>query len=115
MPRSRGHLLTTPPSEVDAALVALGYNLRTARVRRNLTLVQMAEALGVSREVLGEAEKGKASTSIAVYAGLLWRLGMIEQLGELARPDRDEEGQRLASFREPKRARPAGGPLDDDF
>lgn len=110
----RGHLLTTPPYEVETALKRLGADLRTARLRRNITLADVAQRIGVSREVVGEAEHGKASTSVAVYAALLWTYGLVERLGMLAEPTADDEGLRLASVRERRHARTAQ-PLDDDF
>ncbi|MDP4025315.1 helix-turn-helix transcriptional regulator [Methylobacterium sp. NEAU 140] len=110
----RGHLLTTPPYEVETALKRLGADLRTARLRRNITLVEIAERIGASREVIGEAERGKPSTSVAIYAALLWSYGMVERLGGLADPTTDAEGLRLASLRERRHAR-APQALDDDF
>jgi transcriptional regulator with XRE-family HTH domain len=110
----RGHLLTTPPYEVEMALKRLGADLRTARLRRNITLAEVAERIGASREVVGEAERGKPSTSIAVYAALLWSYGLVERLGATADPNTDDEGVRLASLRERRHAR-RPQPLDDDF
>lgn len=92
----------------------LGADLRTARLRRNTTLAEVAERIGASREVVGEAERGKLSTSVAVYAALLWSYGLVDRLGAIADPTTDKEGQRLASLRERRHAR-APQPLDDDF
>jgi DNA-binding XRE family transcriptional regulator len=110
----RGHLLSAPPYEVETALKRLGADLRTARLRRNITLAEVAERIGASREVIGEAEHGKPSTSIAVYAGLLWSYGMVDRLASLLDPSSDEQGVRLARLREPRHAR-TPQPLDDDF
>lgn len=110
----RGHLLSAPPYEVETALKRLGANLRTARLRRNITLAEAAERIGASREVIGEAEHGKPSTSIAIYTALLWSYGLVERLGSLADPATDDEGLRLASLRERRHAR-APMSLDDDF
>ncbi|HEY2048925.1 MAG TPA: helix-turn-helix transcriptional regulator [Caulobacteraceae bacterium] len=110
----RGHLLSAPPYEVETALKRLGADLRTARLRRNITLAEVAERIGASREVVGEAERGKASTSMVVYAALLWSYGMVERLGALADPATDGEGLRLATLRERRHAR-TPQPLDDDF
>ena len=63
---------------------------------------------------MADAEKGKPSTAIGVYAGLLWALGLIDQLATIADPAADEEGKTLALAREPKRAR-ATQTLDNDF
>ena len=100
----RGHLLSTPPYEVETALKRLGANLRTARLRRNITLAEVAERIGAGREVVGEAERGKPSTSMAVYAALLWSYGLIDGMASLADPALDEEGTRLASLRERRNA-----------
>lgn len=110
----RGHLLNSPPYEVETSLMRLGADLRTARLRRNVTLAEVAQRIGVSREVVGEAEHGKASTGIAVYAALLWSYGLVARLGSVADPATDDEGLRLASLRERRHAR-APRALDDDF
>ena len=110
----RGHLLSTPPYDVEAALKRLGADLRTARLRRNITLAEVAERIGASREVVGQAERGKPSTSAAVYAALLWSYGMAERLGALADPTSDEEGIRLSTLWERRHAR-SPQPLNDDF
>ena len=110
----RGHLLNSPPYEVETALKRLGADLRTARLRRNITLAEIGERLGVSREVVADAEHGKPSTTVAVYAALLWSYGLARRLGELADPATDDEGLRLVTLRERRHAR-APKPLDDDF
>lgn len=110
----RSPLHTTPSYEVEAALKRLGADLRTARLRRNVTMIEAAERLGVGREAIADAERGKPSTSVAIYAALLWSYGLIERLASLAEPLADEEGLRLASLNERQRAR-VGQALDDDF
>lgn len=110
----RNHLLSNPPYEVEAALRQLGADLRTARLRRNITLVEVAERIGASRQVVAEAEHGKPSTSVAVYAALLWAYGMVGRFGAVADASADAEGLRLANLRERRHAR-SPQPLDDDF
>ena len=99
---------------VEYALKTLGANIRTARVRRGLSLQEVAERIGVERHTAADAERGKPSTTVAVYAGLLWALGMIDQLEAVANPAADDEGRTLAMAREPKRAGRAET-LDNDF
>lgn len=111
---ARNPLLAAPPYPVEQALKTLGANLKTARLRRNLSLQEMAEKIGVERHVVSAAEKGKPSTGIAIYAGMLWALGLIDQLAEVAEPARDEEGSALALSRERSHARRSKG-LSDDF
>ena len=103
-----------PPAAVGNALKRLGANIRTARLRRRLRLEDLAERIGTSRFALAAAEKGKATTSIAVYAGALWALGLLDDLGQLADPDRDHEGKLLDLSRSPARADRRRA-LDNDF
>jgi transcriptional regulator with XRE-family HTH domain len=110
----RNRLLAAPPHEVERALKTLGANLRTARLRRNLSIAEVAAKIGVHRHVVGDAERGKASTGIAIYAGLLWALGLTDQLARVADPERDEEG--LIRSRDRDRTRAGSGTtLDNDF
>jgi transcriptional regulator with XRE-family HTH domain len=103
---ARNKLLTAPPYPVEQTLKSLGMNLRTARLRRNLTIAEIAEKIGTGERAVADAEKGKASTSAAVYAALLWAFDLLDQLGDVASPERDQEGQTLALARERGRARP---------
>ncbi len=107
-------LLTTPPYPVEQMLMRLGANLRTARVRRSLTLDDVAQKLGIQRQTISDAEKGKTSTGIAVYMALLWALGLLDQMEDVADPGKDKEGQTLALSRERTRARHSGE-IDNDF
>jgi transcriptional regulator with XRE-family HTH domain len=111
---ARNKLLLAPPYAVEQALARLGTNLRTARMRRDLTIADLAEKIGTGKRAVADAEKGKPSTSIAVYYAILWALGLLDQSGDLAAPDADAEGQTLALARERVRVRPKAA-LDNDF
>lgn len=112
---ARNKLLATPPYAVEQALKLLGANLRTARVRRNLTVQQVAEKIGAGSRAIADAEKGKPSASIATHAGLLWAFDLLDQLDSVAAPDRDKEGSALARSRERTHAHRGRGGMDDDF
>jgi transcriptional regulator with XRE-family HTH domain len=103
--KARNQLLAAPPYQVETALKKLGANLKTARLRRNLTTDEAAQKIGTSRYTVADAEKGKPSTSVAVYAALLWAYGLVDRLADLADPSEDKEGAQLALAREPARAR----------
>jgi DNA-binding XRE family transcriptional regulator len=103
--KARNPLLGAPPYQVEQTLKKLGADLKTARLRRNLTGAEAAQKIGTSRFAVADAEKGKPSTGVAVYAALLWAYGLIDRLGDVADPSEDEEGTRLARVREPSRAR----------
>lgn len=93
-----------PPAAVEEVLRQLGRNIRTARLRRGLTGENLAERVGISRKVLAQIEKGKPTTAIAAYLGTLWALGFLNQMKDVADPDRDEEGKILERARSPKTA-----------
>jgi DNA-binding XRE family transcriptional regulator len=112
---ARNPPLRAPPYQVEQTLKKLGADLRTARMRRNLTSEEAARKIGTSRVTVADAEKGKPSTSVAVYAALLWAYGLIDRLAELADPRKDEEGMTLALARDPARTRHGGGKLSNDF
>jgi len=102
-------LFEAPPFAVERTLKTLGANLRTARVRRKLTLEEVAQKIGVSRRIISDAEKGKPSTAIAIYAATLWALDLLDHLSSVADPAKDAEGLALALAREKPQA------LDNDF
>ncbi len=112
---ARKNILTsTPPYAVEQAVQRLGANLRTARLRRNLTIADAAEKIGTGRRAVISAEKGKPSTSAAVYMALLWAYDLLDQISAVADPALDEEGLALSLSRERARAREKEG-LDNDF
>lgn len=110
----RSQLSTAPPYAVEDAIRTLGANLRTARVRRNISLAEMASRLGVDRHVVADAEHGKITTNVGVYVGVMWVMNLLNQLSPVADPALDEEGVRLARAEERERAYPAGG-MSNDF
>ncbi len=111
---ARNLLFTTPPYAVEKVLKRLGGNLRTARLRRRLTVKEIAQKIGTGIRAVSDAEKGKSSTGIAVYVALLWSFDLLGDFEVLADPARDAEGQALASSREGVRARSNKG-LNNDF
>ncbi|MDZ4738597.1 MAG: helix-turn-helix domain-containing protein [Alphaproteobacteria bacterium] len=102
------------PHSVEIDIRKLGQNLRAARLRRNLSIEDVAQKVGVSRFVVADAEKGKPSTGIAVYASLLWTYGLLDQLTEIAGPTQDREGAALSLTRA-RAGASRGGSLSNDF
>jgi transcriptional regulator with XRE-family HTH domain len=105
----------TPPAAVEAVLTQLGRNIHTARLRRKMRLEDLAGRVGISRYVMSDIEKGKATTAIAAYVGALWALGLSDELAHIADPDQDTEGKALEGLRAPKTAAKRRKPLDNDF
>ena len=111
---ARNMLTTAPPYAVEDALRRLGSNLRTARIRRKLTIREVAEKIGTGPRPVSDAEKGKPSTGVAVYVALLWTYRLLNRLDDVADPALDKEGLALALRREPVRVR-RSIVMDDDF
>lgn len=107
-------LIQAPPYEVEQAIIRLGNNLRTARLRRNLTIAQVAQKIGTGPRAVMDAEKGKLSTGIAVYTALLWTYDLLGSMTTLADPAGDSEGLTLDRLSGRTRARASEG-LDNDF
>jgi len=92
----------------------LGESVRLARVRRNLSQEELAQACGITRKTLYALEKGAPGATLATVFTVLWRLGLLDTAAALADPDADEHGKILEASRRPKRVRqPAGS--DNDF
>ena len=111
---ARNRLLTAPPYPVAQALTRVGQNLRTARIRRHYTIEEVAAKIGTGVRAVMDAEKGKASTGLAVYGALLWLYDLLQPFEDIANPLKDEEGLALAASRQKRRVRKSGG-LDNDF
>ncbi len=105
---AQNQLLKAPPFPVEHALTRLGQGLRTARVRRNLSIQEAADKIGTGPRAVRDAEKGKASTSIGVYVALLWAYDLLSPLSEVANPTQDEQGLTLATAKEKIRAQGRG-------
>jgi transcriptional regulator with XRE-family HTH domain len=107
-------LQQAPPYDVERCMTLLGENLRTARIRRSLTIEDVAERIGTGPRAVMDAEKGKPTTGLVVYVALLWSYDQLHQLEVLADPTRDEEGLILELSRQRTRVRRKKG-LDSDF
>ncbi|HSX11503.1 MAG TPA: helix-turn-helix domain-containing protein [Chlamydiales bacterium] len=83
----------------------LGQDLRDARKRRRIPMSLAAERASISRATLSKIEKGDEGVSLGAYARVLFVLGMIQRLGELADPKFDELGLGLEAESLPKRIR----------
>lgn len=111
---ARTLLFEAPPFEVESEIRRLGADLRTARLRRNLTLDEVAAKIGIGRRAISDAEHGKPTTTMVTYVALLWVYGLLEGFSELANPNSDLEGLTLARSTERARAR-TSGLLNNDF
>ena len=114
MARQTTTLNKAPPYPVEQALKRLGANLRTARLRRNLTIEGVAEKIGTGVRAIVDAEKGRPGTGGAVYFALLWTYDLLSQLENIADPALDLEGLARLTQRE-RASNPGKAALDNDF
>ncbi|MBV6512404.1 MAG: helix-turn-helix transcriptional regulator [Ignavibacteriales bacterium] len=75
------------PLKVSKTLKLLGENIQLARLRRRLSMAQIAERAGISRPTLTAIEAGKPNVSIGNYAMVLFILGLLDDLTAVARDD----------------------------
>lgn len=114
----KNQLLETPPYAIEQSVKKLGSDLRIARVRRKLTVAEVANKIGTGIRAVSDAEKGKPSTGVGIYLALLWVYDLLEHMNNVADPVYDIEGQRLALSQERIRVRHSltlNGEIDNDF
>ena len=74
------------PSQ-ERILLALGENIRLARLRRDLSSAQVAERAGVARTTLVRLEHGDDGISLASLLKILFVLGLEADLEAVSRDD----------------------------
>jgi len=94
-----------PSVAVRRTLRKLGLDMRDARRRRGLPAEIVAERAFTSRPTLRRIEEGDHTVGIGIYAAVLQALGLLDGLGLLADPSKDEIGLAMASEQLPKRVR----------
>jgi transcriptional regulator with XRE-family HTH domain len=93
------------PVPVIRALRKLGRDLRDARRRRRIPMAVLAERASISRTTLNKVENGNPGVSFGTYATVLFVLGMVGRLSELADVRQDAVGLELEEENLPKRIR----------
>ena len=96
----------TLPMRVRRSLAKLGKDIALARRKRSLTVLMMAERLGVAKSTYLKLEKGDPSVALGTYAMAFFVLGFGEVLGDILDARQDEQGLLLDQQRMPKRVRP---------
>ena len=99
--------LNTDGHDVDPDALELGRNIRAFRQAGSLTLEQFASAVGVSRSLLSQVERGKASPSVATLRSVARVLGVpIAALftgGTETDGETDKFGRRIVVRRDERR------------
>jgi transcriptional regulator with XRE-family HTH domain len=93
------------PIPVRRALRKLGHDLRDARLRRRIPVAVAAERASISRVTLNKIEKGDAGVALGHYATVLFVLGRVDRLSDLADVKHDAAGLQLEEELLPRRIR----------
>ncbi len=98
---SKKNIVIYPSSAKE--LEALGERLRDARLRRRFSMATVCARADISRPSLYKVEKGDPSVSIGIYVQVLRVLGLVGDLGLIAKEDL--LGRRLQDESLPQRRR----------
>ncbi len=94
---------TKLPIPVNKVLQKLGSDLKEARIKRRLTMALVEERAGITHVTLTKVEKGDAGVSIGIYTKVMFVLGLIDNVYNLAEPDNDVVGKMYDKENLPKR------------
>ena len=95
------------PIPVRHALRKLGRDIKDARRRRRIPVAIAAQRASISRTTLVKIEKGDPGVAIGIYATVLFVMGMVGRLADLADPKNDSVGLQLEEENLPQRIRGA--------
>jgi transcriptional regulator with XRE-family HTH domain len=99
-------------------LVQLGERLRRARIARDVTAVELAERLGISRTTLRAVESGDPSPTIGTYLRVLGAFGLAGDMVLVGSGDGGQEqakadtGQGVVCRAKASSMGPVSGPID---
>lgn len=93
------------PVPVRNALRKLGRDIRDARRRRRIPLAIAAERASISEPTLIKLERGDPGVAMGIYATVLFVLGLMEPIADLADARRDQVGLELEEEHLPQRIR----------
>jgi transcriptional regulator with XRE-family HTH domain len=93
------------PVPVRRALRKLGSDIRDARLRRRIPVAVAAERASIGRSTLNRVENGDPNVALGIYATVLFVLGLVDRIGDLADIRNDATGLQLEEELLPKRIR----------
>lgn len=96
---------TALPAPTTEFIKELGHRVRVARIRRGLSIAELAAKAGINRNTLNALELGKPGVALRAYVTVLWALGLDTTLAGVAHPDADIHGKTLEASRRPARVR----------
>lgn len=93
------------PVPVRRALRKLGGDIRDARLRRRIPVAIAAERASIGRSTLNRVETGDPNVALGIYATVLFVLGLVDRIAEVADARNDATGLQLQAEQLPKRIR----------
>lgn len=78
---------TTLPRKLEQKMALMGEQIKLARLRRNLSIAQVAERATCSPLTVTRIEKGSPTVSIGIYVRVLYALQLDDDLLLIAKED----------------------------
>ncbi len=78
---------TKLPRKLDQKMQMVGEQIRLARLRRNLSIAQVAERATCSPVTINRVEKGAPTVAIGIYLRVLYALQLDDDILLLAQKD----------------------------
>ena len=78
---------TKLPRKLEEKMKLMGEQIKLARLRRNLSIAQIAERATCSPLTVNRIEKGSPTVSIGIYARVLYALQLDDDLLLIAQED----------------------------
>ena len=79
---------TKLPRKLEEKMKLMGEQIKLARLRRNLSIAQVAERATCSPLTVNRIEKGSPTVSIGIYARVLYALQLEDDLLLIAQEDK---------------------------
>lgn len=84
---AKGTMGTKLPRKLEQKLQIVGEQIKLARLRRNLTMEQIAERATVSRLTVSNVEKGSPTVAFGIYLRILYALQLDDDILLIAKDD----------------------------
>ena len=78
---------TRLPRKLEKTMTIMGEQIKLARLRRNLSIAQIAERATCSPLTVNRIEKGSPTVSMGIYSRVLYALQLDDDLLLLAKED----------------------------
>lgn len=79
---------TKLPRKLEQKMAIVGEQIKMARLRRNLSMAQVAERATCSEVTLNKVEKGLPTVSMGIYLRVLYALQLDDDILLLAKDDK---------------------------